>query len=115
MDPTITALIVACTSLAANLALLVKVITDKIKLTTDRTETKTARDKDSAELHDKVLKLEFSAGLAKDNIGLLFTKVEDSSKQISLLNTQVAQVLTKMDSVIEGLCELKKDFKEARE
>lgn len=44
MDPTITALIVACTSLAANLALLVKVITDKIKLTSDRTETKTARD-----------------------------------------------------------------------
>lgn len=115
MDPTIAALVVAVTSLVGNLALLVKVITDKIKLTNDRLATKTERDNAEQQLRDKVLQLEFSAGQAKDNIGLLFTKVEDSNKQISLLNTQVAQVLTKMDSVIEGLCELKKDFKEARE
>lgn len=115
MDPTIAALVVAVTSLVGNLALLVKVITDKIKLTNDRLATKTERDNAEQQLRDKVLQLEFSAGQAKDNIGLLFTKVEDSNKQISLLNTQVAQVLTKMDSVIEGLCELKKDFKEVRE
>lgn len=115
MDPTITALIVAATSLVANVAILVKVIADKIKLTNERAATAAARDKDSQNLHDKVLQLEFNVGQAKDNIGLLFTKVEDSNKQISLLNTQVAQVLTKMDSVIEGLCELKKDFKESRE
>lgn len=115
MDPTIAALVVACTSLVGNAALLVKVIADKIKLTNDRLATKTERDNDSQKLHDKVLQLEFQTGQAKDNIGLLFTKVEDSNKQISLLNTQVAQVLTKMDSVIDGLCELKKDFKEARE
>ena len=114
MDPTIAALVVAITSLVANLAILVKVIADKIKLTNDRLATKTERDNAEQQLRDKVLQLEFSAGQAKDNIGLLFTKVEDSNKQISLLNTQVAQVLTKMDSVIEGLCELKKDFKEAR-
>ena len=114
MDPTITALIVAATSLLGNLGILVKVITDKIKLTRDRADTAAARDRDSQLLHDKVLQLEFNAGQAKDNIGLLFTKVEDSNKQISLLNTQIAQVLTKMDSVIEGLLELKKDFKEAR-
>lgn len=109
------ALVVAITSLVGNVALLVKVIADKIKLTNDRLATKTERDNDSQKLHDKVLQLEFQTGQAKDNIGLLFTKVEDSNKQISLLNTQVAQVLTKMDSVIEGLGELKKDFKEARE
>ena len=114
MDPTIAALVVAITSLVGNAALLVKVIADKIKLTNDRLATKTERDNDSQKLHDKVLQLEFQTGQAKDNIGLLFTKVEDSNKQISLLNTQVAQVLTKMDSVIDGLSELKKDFKEAR-
>ena len=115
MDPTITALVVAATTLLGNLGILAKVAADKVKLTTDRAATAAARDRDSQELHDKVLQLEFNAGQAKDNIGLLFTKVEDSNKQISLLNTQVAQVLTKMDSVIEGLGELKKDFKEARE
>lgn len=115
MDPTIAALVVACTSLVGNLALLVKVIADKIKLTNDRLATKTERDNAEQQLRDKVLQLEFKTGQAKDNIGLLFSQVADSAKQISLLNTQLAQVLTKMDSVIETLAELKKDFKEARE
>ena len=114
MDPVVTALIVACTSLAGNLALLAKVITDKVKLTNERTETKSARDKDSQDLHDKVLKLEFSSAQAKDNIALLFTKMEDSNKQAALLNTQLAQVITKMDSVIETLADLKEEIKEAR-
>lgn len=112
MEPTVAALIVACTSLVANLALLVKVITDKIKLTNERTETKSARDKDSQELHDKVLKLEFNSTQAKDNISLLFAKLEDSNKQAALLNTQLAQVITKMDSVIDTLTELKKEMRE---
>ena len=115
MDPTITALIVAATSLLGNLGILAKVTADKVKLTTDRAATAAARDKDSQELHDKVLQLEFKSGQDKENIGLLFSQVADSSKQISLLNTQLAQVLTKMDSVIETLAELKKDFKEVRE
>lgn len=115
MDPTITALVVAATSLLGNLGILAKVTADKVKLTTDRAATAAARDKDSQELHDKVLQLEFKSGQDKENIGLLFSQVADSSKQISLLNTQLAQVLTKMDSVIETLAELKKDFKEVRE
>lgn len=115
MDPTIAALVVAGTSLVGNLALLVKVIADKIKLTNDRLATKTERDNAEQQIRDKVLQLEFNAGQAKDNIGLLFTQVADSNKQISLLNTQLAQVLTKMDSVIDTLGELKRDFKEARE
>ena len=114
MDPTIAALVVACTSLVGNLALLVKVISDKIKLTNDRLATKTERDADSTELHDKVLRLEFSATQAKDNINLLFEKQEDSNKQACLLNTQLAQVITKMDSVIDTLADLKQEIKEAR-
>lgn len=114
MDPVITALVVAFTSFVGNLALLVKVITDKIKLTNDRVATAAARDKDSQELHDKVLKLEFSSSQAKDNITLLFDKMEDSNKQSALLNTQLAQVITKMDSVIETLADLKAEIKEAK-
>lgn len=114
MDPTITALVVACTSLVANIALLVKVIADKIKLTNDRLATKTSRDQDSQELHDKVLKLEFSSTQARDNISLLFTKMDDANKQSALLNTQLAQVIAKMDSVITTLADLKEEIKEAR-
>ena len=73
MDPTITALIVAATSLLGNLGILAKVAADKVKLTTDRAATAAARDKDSQELHDKVLQLEFKSGQAKENIGLLFS------------------------------------------
>lgn len=114
MDPTIAAFIVAATSLLANLAILVKVVSDKIKLTNERAATKTMRDADSQQLHDKVLKLEFNSTQAKDNIGLLFTQVADSNKQISLLNNQLTQVLTKMDSVIDTLGELKQEIKENR-
>ena len=52
MDPTITALVVAATSLLGNLGILAKVAADKVKLTTDRAATAAARDKDSQDLHD---------------------------------------------------------------
>lgn len=77
----------------------------------DRLTTKEARDKDSLELHDKVLNLEFRSTQNKDNISLLFEQVSDSNKQIALLNTQLATVLTKMDSVIDTLRELKDEVK----
>ena len=77
MYPTIAALVVALTSLVGNLALLVKVVTDKIKLTNDRVATKTERDNAEQQLRDKVLQMELSTVQAKDNIGLHYTTVED--------------------------------------
>ena len=105
-------LIGALVLLVTNTAGLVKVWVDNAKTKDDRAATKEARDKDSLELHDKVLSLEFKATQNKDNITLLFEQVSDSNKQIALLNTQLATVLTKMDSVIETLRELKDGIRE---
>lgn len=74
----------------------------------DREATKEARTKDSLELHDKVLKLEFGYGTLKDNQQLINEQVADTAKAVGILNTQLAQVLVKLDSVIDELKELKK-------
>lgn len=74
----------------------------------DREATKALRDKDSLELHDKVLKLEFGYTTLKDSQQLITEQVADSAKAVGILNTQLAQVLVKLDSVIEELKEMKK-------
>jgi len=106
-------LIGAVVLLLTNTAAVIKVWGDNIATKDDRLATKTARDKDSAELHDKVLALEFRATQNKDNISLLFEQVADTAKAVNALNTQFATMLTKMDSVLETLRELK-DLKHGR-
>ena len=91
---------------------LVKVWTDLSKTKSDRQTTKQTRDADSQELHDKVLQLGFQVGQNKDNIGLLFEQMSDQMKQIGLMTTQLAQVLVKMDNIVDTLKELKIDMKE---
>lgn len=105
------ALIGAIVLLLTNTAAVIKIWGDNLATKDDRAATKEARDKDSLELHDKVLNLEFRSTQNKDNISLLFEQVSDSNKQIALLNTQLATVLTKMDSVIDTLRELKDEVK----
>ena len=100
-------LIGAVVLLLTNTAAVIKVWGDNIATKDDRLATKSARDKDSAELHDKVLALEFKSTQNKDNITLLFEQVADTAKAVGALNTQFATMLTKMDSVLETLKELK--------
>ena len=55
----IAALVGAFVLCLGNLAALIKVWTDNAKVIKDRLATKIERDRDSTEIHDKVLKLEF--------------------------------------------------------
>jgi hypothetical protein len=73
----------------------------------DREATKEARTKDSLELHDKVLKLEFGYTTLKDAQALINEQLADTAKAVGILNTQLAQVLVKLDSVIDELKEMK--------
>lgn len=101
-------LIGAVVLLLTNTAALIKVFADNAKIKNDRAETKSTRDKDSQELHDKVLKLEFGYTALKDSQQLINEQVSDTAKAVGIQNTQIAQVLVKLDSVIEELKELKK-------
>ena len=89
---------------------LVKVITDKIKLTTERAETKKVRDADSQELHDKVPKLEFITTQLKDNQSLNATAIDDLRDQTATLNVNIV----KLDMAVAQLTEAIKSLKESR-
>ena len=108
MDPTMTALIVAITSLVANLAILVKVIADKIKLTNDRAETKSVRDKDSQDLHDAVLKHTMQIGQLKDTLALHNTVMTDMQQAMSELNVNCAKLSVVVEQLADTVKELKK-------
>lgn len=107
-NPEFIAAIIAC---LGALAAWLKSRADVGAIREERNETKALRDKDSQQMHDDILKLQFQANQNKDNIGLLFNQVADSNKQISLLTQQLAEVLVKMDNVISALKDLKEDFK----
>ena len=107
MDPTIAALVVAVTSLVGNLALLVKVVTDKIKLTNDRLATKTERDNDSQALHDAVLKHGFMIQQLKDQQALTSTVVDDLRDTCATLNTNIVKLDLNVGNLTEAIKELK--------
>lgn len=107
MDTTMTALIVAVTSLVANLAILVKVITDNIKLTNDRLATKAERDKDSQDLHDTVLKYGFQIQQLKDQQALTSTVVDDLRDTCATLNTNIVKLDLNVGNLTEAIKELK--------
>lgn len=90
-----------------NLAALIKVWTDNAKVIKDRIATKLERDKDSTELHDKVLKLEFTTQQLKDSQQLTAQVVDDLRDQCSTLNTNIV----KLDMAVANLTEVIKELK----
>lgn len=104
MTPELIAAIIAC---LGAIAAWFKARTDVNTIRDERATTKAERDKDAQELRDKVLKLEFQCTTQKGLIESLTTRQDDTNSQINTLNTQLAQMLIKMDNVIETLKELK--------
>ena len=104
----IAALVGAVVMCLGNLGALIKVWTDNVKLRNDRAQTKEARDKDSLELHDKVLKLEFTTTQLKDQQALTATVVDDLRDQCATLNTNIVKLDMAVASLTEAIKELKK-------
>ena len=91
-----------------NLAALIKVWTDNAKTIKDRIATKLERDKDSVELHDKVLKLEFATQQLKDNQTLTAQLVDDLRETCAALNTSVAKLDINIANLADAVKELRK-------
>lgn len=100
-------LIAGLVALIAELTLLVKVYRDLIRVKADRTETKIDRDRDSQELHDTVQKLTWETGHLKEDVTFIKTGLDDHQMQLSVLNTELAKVSTKLDSALDILHDLK--------
>lgn len=106
LDPKIVAAVVG---LLGALTMLVKVYTDILRIKADRSSTKEARDKDSQELHDQVLKNTLAITTLKDNQALHATVMDDLRDAVSVLNTNVAKLGVVVDNLSEAVRELKHD------
>lgn len=118
MTPELIAAIIACLMAVAGLAtaatawIKAKAETEKVKaqneaIRRDREVTKQTREADSAKMHDDLLKLQFEVTNLKDTAQLHAEHIDDLNKQSNTLNMTLAQVLTKLDSIIEQVKELK--------
>lgn len=101
-------LIAAIILLLTNLAALVKVFADVLKVKADRKETKSLRDQDSQELHDRVLKHEFAISQLKDTQSLQATVVDDLRDQCSALNSNIVKLDTNVANLTEAIRELRR-------
>lgn len=79
-----------------------------------RKETKIERDKDSQEIHDKLLKHEFELSNLKGEMTQQKNVNEDLSKQIIELSKSVTLFASSVDSLKEIVKELKDDVKDMR-
>lgn len=104
----IAAIVGAVVLCLGNLAALIKVWADLAKQKADRILTKANRDSDSQELHDKVLKLEFTTQQLKDSQQLTTQVVDDLRDTCAALNTSVAKLDLNIANLTEVVKELRK-------
>jgi uncharacterized coiled-coil DUF342 family protein len=111
MTPELIAAIVSCllgvAGLTAAATAWLKAKTESERIRAERLSTKLERDSDSQAMHDSMLKLQFEVTSLKDTSVLHAEHIEDLNKQSATLNTTLAQVLTKLDSIVETLKELR--------
>lgn len=100
-------LIGALVGLLIALTGLVKVYTEVIKIKSDRAEVKAARDQDSKQLHDDVLKQGFLIQAIKDKQQLHDTLVSDMQEAINALNTNTAKLSVVVDNLADAIKEMK--------
>lgn len=101
-------LIAALVGLIVELTLLVKVWRDLLAVKQARADTAESRNRDSQELHDKVLKHEFAISQLKDAQSLQATVVDDLRDQCSALNANIVKLDTNVANLTEAIKELKR-------
>lgn len=104
-------LIVAVAGFLGAAAGLFKVWTELAKVKADRASTKSDRDRDSQELHDTVQKLTWENSRLKEDYAMLKNTADDHQLQLSVLNTELAKLGTKLDNALEILHDLKEGSK----
>lgn len=92
-------LVVAIIAFLAALTALVKQITDVLRIKAERANTKQERDKDSLDIHDKLLTYGFQIQALKDDLALQKTVADDLSSQMAILSNAI----TKLDVTVDNL------------
>lgn len=91
----------------SNTAAAIKLWGDVQKQKADRAETKVQRDADSQTLHDTVQRLTWENARLKEDMQFMKSGLDDHQMQLSVLNTELAKVSTKLDSALDILHDLK--------
>lgn len=86
---------------------LLKCWTELAKVKSERLQTKAVRDRDSQELHDTVQKLTWENARLREDMQFMRSGLDDHQAQLSVLNTELAKVSTKLDSALDILHDLK--------
>lgn len=87
---------------------LLKVWTEISKVKAERLQTKSARDKDSQDLHDQVLSHGFLIQQLKDQQALTATVVDDLRDTCNTLNSNIVKLDVNVANLAEAIKELKK-------
>lgn len=77
----------------------------------DRADTKVVRDKAETEIRDMCRQNSWEVSRLKEDVALLRATADDHQLQLSIVNTELAKVSTKLDNAIDLL----KDLKEQHE
>lgn len=93
---------------------LIVVIYLYLKITSQRKATAIERDKDSQELHDKILKHDFEITNLKGDLSLQHNVNDDLNKQIVELSKAVAQFSVAVETLTQAVAELKQDIRDMR-
>lgn len=101
------ALIGAIVLLLTNTAAAIKMWMDIAKTKASRAEVGAKRDADSLQLHDEVQRLTWENARLKEDVQFMKSGLDDHQMQLSVLNTELAKVSTKLDSALDILHDLK--------
>ena len=71
------------------------------KIEADRKVTKNERDKDSQDLHDKIMKHDWEINQIKSDNNHRDILLDDLRKQVEAVNQNLAVVATKLDNLVE--------------
>lgn len=93
---------------------LIIVILGVVYIQSKRKETKLERDKDSQNIHDDILKLQFDVCRIKDDLSHTNVVQEDLQKQISVLSDATAKLSVSVEHFSECVKELREELKELR-
>lgn len=88
-------------------AALIKVYKDLVAVKTSRTETAERRDKEAVAVRDSVQKLTWENARMKEDVQFIKSGLDDHQMQLSVLNTELAKLGTKLDNAINLLHDLK--------
>lgn len=88
-------------------AALAKCYKDLLAVKASRAETAERRDREATEVRDNVQQLKWENARLKEDVQFLRTGLDDHQMQLSVLNTELAKLGTKLDNAIELLHDLK--------